>query len=73
MNTAGAQEMGYANTAIGIALLQRLVAGKVISPDDANAILDVAAMELRSLGNLVSVPGALRIVDDVRGAIGRPI
>jgi hypothetical protein len=73
MDIASAQEMSYANTAIGIALLQRLVAGKIISLEDANAILDAAAMELRSLGNLASVPGALRIVYDVKGAIGRPI
>jgi hypothetical protein len=73
MNIAGAQEMSYANTAIGIALLQRLVAGKIISLEDASAILDAAAIELRSLGNLASVPGALRIVHDVKSAIGRPI
>jgi hypothetical protein len=71
MNTAGAHELGYASAAIGAALLDRLVARKVISSADAGAILDLATAQLRSLGNLSSVPGALRIVGDVKAQLAK--
>jgi hypothetical protein len=65
MNTAGAHELGYASAAIVGALLDRLVINKVISRGDAAAILDDATTALKGLGNLASVPGAVRVVGDV--------
>jgi hypothetical protein len=70
MNTAGAHELGYASVAIVGALLDRLMINKVISRSDA-AILDDAIITLKGLGNLASVPGAVRVVGDVSGHLAK--
>jgi len=64
-------ELGYASVAIVDALLDRLVINKVISRSDAAAILDDAITTLRGLGNLVSVPGAVRVVGDVSALLAK--
>ena len=68
MNTAGAHELGYASVAIVGALLDRLV---IISRSDAAAILDDAITTLKGLGNLASVPGAIRVVGDVSAHLAK--
>jgi hypothetical protein len=71
MNTAGAIELGYASSAIVGALLERLVVKGVLSPAETKIILDDAIISLQSLGHLVSVPGAIRIVSDVRAELAK--
>ena len=71
MNTVGAHELAYASVAIVGALLDRLVINKVISRSDVPAILDDAITTLRGLGNLVSVPGAVRVVGDVSALLAK--
>jgi len=71
MNTAGAIQLGYANTAIGTALLDRLVARKIITLDDAKVILDAAEIEIQSLGSLACVPGTLEVIRDVRARLAK--
>jgi hypothetical protein len=71
MNTAGAIELGYASAAIVGALLERLVAAKAISADDATGVLDDAIVSLQSLGHLASIPGAIRVVGDVRAELAK--
>ena len=71
MNTAGAIELGYASAAIVGALLERLVANKTITPADAKVVLDDAIVSLQSLGHLVSIPGAIRVVGDVRAELAK--
>jgi hypothetical protein len=71
MNTAGAHELGYANAAIVAALLERLIARKVLSPTDIAGTLADAVESLNSLGRLASVPGAIRIVGDVKAQLAK--
>jgi hypothetical protein len=68
MNSTGAHELGYTSVAIVGALLDRLV---IISRSDAAAILDDAITTLKGLGNLASVPGAIRVVGDVSAHLAK--
>jgi hypothetical protein len=61
----------YASVAIVGALLDRLIINKVISRSDAAAILDDAITTLKGLGNLASVPGAVRVVGDVSAHLAK--
>lgn len=71
MNTAGANELGYASAAILGALLDRLIVGGVLSATDAAAVLDNAAGTLSGFGNLTFVPGSLRVVGDVKAQLAK--
>lgn len=66
MTTAGAHELGYASAAIVGALLEKLVTSKLISTSTAADVLDEAVVSLERLGNLAHIPGAIRVVGDVR-------
>ena len=66
MHSAGADELPIVG-----ALLDRLVINKVISRSDAAAILDDAISALKGLGNLASVPGAVRVVGDVSAHLAK--
>jgi len=69
MNTAGANELAYASAAILSALLDRLIVRNAISPSDAAGVLDDATRTLSGFGNLVFVPGSLRVVSDVKAQL----
>jgi len=71
MNTAGAHELGYASAAVVAALLDTLIRNRIISRADASNTLDDAIAALKGLGNLASVPGAVRIVGDVRSQLAK--
>ncbi len=71
MNSAGANELGYASVAIVAALLDALIHNRVISRADASSVLDGADDALRGLGNLPGVLGAIRIVGDVRARLAK--
>jgi hypothetical protein len=71
MNTAGASELGYASRAIVGALLEELISTKLLSAGAATNVLDQAVISLKGLGNLVSVPGAVAIVGDIRAELAK--
>jgi len=71
MNTAGAHELGYASAAIVAALLDTLIRNRLISRADASGTLNDAVAALQGLGNLASVPGAIRIVGDVSAQLAK--
>ena len=70
MYRAEAQESGFASAAIIEALLEHLIASKMISLNDANAVLEKARERIRSMGN-VSVEGAVQVVEEVRAQLSR--
>jgi hypothetical protein len=71
MQTAGASELGYASAAIVAALLDRLVIRGVVTAPDAAGILDDATRALTGMGNLTSVPGAIRVIGDVKAQLSK--
>jgi hypothetical protein len=66
MNTAGANELGYASTAILVALMEELIASKLLSASTASNVLDKAVVSLKSFGSLTFVPGAVAVVGEIR-------
>jgi hypothetical protein len=66
MNMAGGHELAYASRAILSELMNELISSKALSPDAASGILDRAVVSLQHLGNIVSVPGAITVVKDIR-------
>jgi hypothetical protein len=71
MNTSGSIELGYASAAIIGALLEELIASKLISYSIASNVLDKADVSIKGLGNITSVPGALQVVKDVRAQLAK--
>lgn len=69
MHTAGPSELGYASRAIIAALLEELVSSNVLSAGTATNVLDQAVVSLKGLGNLVSVPGAVTVIGDIRAEL----
>ena len=72
MYRAEAQESGFASAAIIEALLEHLIASKIISLNDANAVLEKARECISSMAN-VSVEGPVQVVEDVRAQLSRII
>ena len=70
MNTAGANELGYASEAILTALMEELIASNVLSVGTASTVLDKAAANIQGSGNFVWVKGALGVVTDIRRQLG---
>jgi hypothetical protein len=66
MQMAGGHELAYASRAILSELMDALISSKALSPGVASDILDRAVVSLQGLGNIVSVPGAIATVKDVR-------
>jgi hypothetical protein len=66
MKMAGGHELAYASGAILSELLDKLISSKALSPSAASDILNRAVVSLQGLGNLVSVPGAIAVVKDIR-------
>jgi hypothetical protein len=66
MNTAGAIELGYASRAILSALMQELIAKKVLSPETASTVLAAAATDLQGAGGYAWVKGAIAVVADMQ-------
>jgi hypothetical protein len=62
--------LGFASAAIIEVLLEHLIASKMISLNDANAVLEKARERIRSMGN-VSVEGAVQVVEEVRAQLSR--
>jgi hypothetical protein len=71
METAGPNELGYASAAILTALLQHLIEIDIVSGQAASDILDKAVVSLKGFGNLVFVPGAIRVVGEVRSDLAK--
>jgi hypothetical protein len=71
MQTAGASELGYASAAILGALMDWLVIRGTLKPDDASGVLADADRTLASLGNLTSIPGARRVIGDVKAQLAK--
>ena len=71
MNMAGGHELAYASRAILGELLAELVANKVLTADTIGSVLDRSIASLQSLGNIVSVPGAISTVKDVRSDLAK--
>ena len=69
---AEAQESGFASAAIIEALLEHLIASKIISLNDANAVLEKARERISSMAD-VSVEGPVQVVEDVRAQLSRMI
>jgi hypothetical protein len=65
-----AQELGLASAAIIEALLEHLIASKMISLNEANAVLEKARERIRSMAN-ISVEGTVEVVEDVRAQLSR--
>jgi hypothetical protein len=66
MKMAGGHELAYASRAILSELMDELISSKVLSPSAASDVLDRAVVSLQGLGNIVSVPGAIATVKDIR-------
>ena len=66
MNMAGGHELAYATRAILSELMDALISNNALTPDAASAVLNRAAVSLQSLGHIVSVPGAITVVKDIR-------
>lgn len=66
MQTAGANELGYASRAIIAALMEEFISSKLISASAASDVLDKAVVSLKGAGNLVWVTGAVAVVGDIR-------
>ena len=66
MNMAGGQELAYASRAILSELMDQLISSGALSSDAAGIVLDGAVVRLQSLGNIVSLPGAITVVKDIR-------
>jgi hypothetical protein len=66
MKMAGGHELAYASRAILSELMDELISSNALSPRAASDILNRAVVSLQGLGNLVSVPGAITTVQDIR-------
>jgi hypothetical protein len=66
MKMAGGHELAYASRAILSELMDELISSNALSPRAASDILNRAVVSLQGLGNLVSVPGAITTVKDIR-------
>jgi hypothetical protein len=67
----GGHELAYASRAILGELLAELISNKALPPSAAGAVLDRAIASLQSLGNIVSVPGAIATVEDIRADLAK--
>jgi hypothetical protein len=66
MKMAGGHELAYASRAILSELLDELFLSGALSASDTTNVLDRAMVSLNGLGNIVSVPGAIAVVKDIR-------
>jgi hypothetical protein len=60
--SSGASELGYANSALLIALLRELVAAKVLTPEGVKDVLDDGVDILGSAQTVASVSAGIRII-----------
>lgn len=68
--SSGAAELAYANVAITIALVRKLVAADIISKEQSTDILDDAARLLGQFSHVIAIAGAIRIIQtDVKTKI----
>jgi len=68
----GAIELGYASAAILSALLDRLIAVNLLSPNDAKLILDDAVGLIQGVSdfsNIAAQNGAIEVVDAIRAQL----
>ena len=63
MQTAGAHELGYANAAILIALIDHLQDKGILIPADIRSILDDAIAALRPSRSVTSVGAAISFIE----------
>jgi Na+-transporting NADH:ubiquinone oxidoreductase subunit NqrD len=67
--SSAAHDLGYASTAIIIALIRELVGTGTLNKDQAADVLDNAVSALRPMQNIGSIAGAMRIVNDVKSRV----
>jgi hypothetical protein len=71
MNTSGPLPLGYASQAIMIALLEELIASKLLSANAASNVSDKAVVSLQSAGNLDWIRGSIAVVGDIRRELAK--
>jgi hypothetical protein len=64
--SSGAHEVGYASSAVLIALMRKLIETQALTKDQAAEVLDDAAGILSPSSHTGSVAGAMRLLDDIR-------
>jgi hypothetical protein len=63
MQTAGAQELGYVNTALIQALMKMLVERGVLTWGDMRIVADEALEAMKPQQNLIPIAGAIRYIE----------
>jgi hypothetical protein len=60
--SSGAHDLGYANSAVLIALMRKLINNGTITKDEATEMLDDAMSTLEPLAHISSIAAALRMI-----------
>jgi hypothetical protein len=66
---SSAQALGYANAALAIALMQKLVANGTITKDQAAEVIEDATNILGPMGHITSIAEAIRLMPEVKTQI----
>jgi hypothetical protein len=60
--SSGANDLGYANSAILIALIRKLIDNQVITKNQATEVLDDAVSTLDEFGHIASIGATIRMI-----------
>jgi hypothetical protein len=71
MQTAGPNELGYANTALILALFDVLASKGILTPSDVETVVTNAVAVLEPTRNIRSVDGAIHFMNSLLPQIGK--